>query len=1497
MQIGEVVRFQEGQFFNGAVQLGWVQDHPDLAQKVARSFVFHGPRYHGGAGAEQEGIEGAYRLKDTASFLRDLLGSMQAAECGQETNPYWLAVAGYGSGKSHLSVAIAEMLAAPDGATAAQVLEQVRNADADIGANLGERLAALGKPVLVLPLDGSRRFHLGVALSRVVFTQLDRAGVNADAIRALSPRFLTAEQFVERNFAFRTEVFSAALPGRDAAAVCAALRNQDEDVFDAVNVVYTEANGHSIPIDGQESAQELIETLGKVYCADDGPFSHVLVLFDELGLYLEHAAEHPERAGARVLQELFQGVQDNSSKAHFVGFIQYELKSYLKRFGSSDLKHLQRYVTRFDGAEKWYLSTNLETLFAHMVCKDEAALAALWQEANPTDQGRQTWQRLSMVLPGFNRVSLWSEQEPFARVIHRGCWPLHPLAVWFLTRQRDLVQQRSALAFVKDVVERLRGQPALDGVRLRQVSAADLVLDYMLPELEAAERDGSGTVAETLRTLLDRHEAHLDRPQRLVLAGIAVLEKTHVGRQPRDTVEALLEEATTQDLGTVREALSALSTLGAAEWNGDLQRYELLSDGASRGQFEHWLRTQRRVMSADDVRQLFVRRGVADCPIGDVRPDFDQRHNIRTQDWYFEARPAHLGIVENVVRQAFDEWRKATLPTEAKGKLIYLYLHQDDDILDADQRVQGCLDAELRPSGVDRAPVWVVYVTDRLGRIAEHLVRLAILDEKASTAEQDSFRRFIPEEQQRSRSALKEAVEDALKEKRFRVAGFTEPPAQRLGVTAREIFAAVYPQVVPFPFDGFSTTNGGGAKDAAQVAKALMADSVNYAWVQAQPVKLSNRVKTLLVQSWQALSDNGKPRTPMAPQVLALYRSVELAHQEDPSRTLLDSYRAIIAPPYGLNASSAAILMGLLLGSRSPQRAIECAGQQIPPAEWIEQAFSRKPGRQSFFDEVALGKAVLRSFDGDSEARWREFLDVWDAEERYDLMLQRARQAEERRAVDPVPPNLNLDYMRLKSAADQAAVNWTKTQHDLSRLQDEIERALGKANVHQALKYGVKALETAREMQASAHWPPKLTKDFGMHAEFAKELVAREIEGWIPRQICHSVQRVSEFRQATEAEADWLVALGFGTRGEQLTKQAQRSIARVEELQRHTLTLAKCEDYPRQPSPTASTLVLALRNEIRQGEQLIDAVQLISSNTLSADEKAAHGRAIKRRQAQLQDAITQRQAELGKLYELKLDSEEALREAAATVERLRQIFAGMPDEADINELAMQLQRIIADVAAWEVGQVSVERLAEILEHQAGHQLSELRGWLEHEDIEPPAQWDLDAIYRSLVAAHVETARRRSADWLGPRLVYCNRIAGLDRAACAAMEGELAHAPAYLGESDRLAASQLLEAVRRRLAELEEVERAVRIASWQRPYLALGDISGLDRRTCEALLRTLDQPPCPLQPVELAWQQNTSSRLTTHLDQLGIDDLVARIESLSQSMRRALFERLSRLMAG
>jgi hypothetical protein len=405
MKIGDVVRFQEERFFNGAVQLGWVQQQRHLAEEVASAFVFHGPRYHGADNAAGEDLQANYRLVDTASFVLELLRVRDKARGGADINPFLLAIAGYGSGKSHLSVTLAELLADPAGPTAAPVIGRLRNADAGIAAEVQALLAAQEKPMLVLPVDGSAgSFHLGSVLSRTVFAQLARAGVDADAVRALSPRFETASEFVERNYVLRAQSFGQHLAGRDAATICSALAEHDEEVFDAVNAVYLEANGHPIPIEGQESAQVLLETLATQYCGEQGPFSNVLVLFDELGLYLEHAAEHPERAGASALQEIFQGVQDNRSRVHFLGFIQYELKAYLQRFGGADLRHLQRYLTRFDAADKAYLSSNLETLFAHLIHKDEAALNKLWTQAEAERANITTWQRLSLALPGLAAI-------------------------------------------------------------------------------------------------------------------------------------------------------------------------------------------------------------------------------------------------------------------------------------------------------------------------------------------------------------------------------------------------------------------------------------------------------------------------------------------------------------------------------------------------------------------------------------------------------------------------------------------------------------------------------------------------------------------------------------------------------------------------------------------------------------------------------------------------------------------------------------------------------------------------------------------------------------------------------------------------------------------------------------------------------------------------------------------------------------------------------------
>ncbi|HRX61972.1 MAG TPA: hypothetical protein P5260_12280 [Candidatus Competibacter sp.] len=1493
MNIGQVIHFHNERFFEGAVQLNWVQRRVDQARQAAAAFVFHGPRYHGAGEAESEGIEGAYKLKDTASFVRDLLGSMQPGAGGREVNPFWLVVAGYGSGKSHLALTCAMLLAEPQGTTAQIILDQIARADAEIGKAVAQQVAMMAKPALVLPLDGMAGFHLGNALSRAVFEQLRRHGVDAGAIRDLSPRFQTAEQFVARNFSVRAVSFSEYLPGLDAEEICARLREHDEAAYTAVDAVYTEANGHPIPVEGQESAQELIETLCGVYCGPEGPFSHVVILFDELGRYLEYASEKPQLAGDYALQQIFQGVQDNSAKVRFIGFIQYELKAYLKRFSGVDLRQLQRYVTRFDAADKWYLSTNLETLFAHMIGKDEAILEPLWQQTGAERRSQLTWRRLSQVLPGFGRFPVWSKPERFAEVIARGCWPLHPFAVWFLTRQRDLVQSRSALTFIKEVIERIASESAQVDGRLRQVSAADLVVGSMLPELISAERETGGAIAETLQMLLEKLRGHLDARQQRLLAGVAVLEKTRIGKQPRETVDALLCEATALQAESLPALLDSLSELGAMEWNSDLGQYELLSEGATRGQFQQWLRAQQSGFKAEGIRNLFVRRGAADIELGDITPDFAQRREISTPDWFFEAQLAHANTVENAIRSAFEQWRQATLPKDAKGKLIYLYLHPDDEPAAIGERVRSTMERELARAGQSLAPIWVIGIADRRGALAEHIARLYLFDEKLSVTDQERFRRFIPDEREQSHTALNDGVQVAIKERLYWIAGFSEVPVGRLRTVAQQVFSTVYPRTIPFPFDGFATANGGGAVDAAQLMRGLIARQVNGPWVQAQPKRLQNRVDAVLVQSWKALLPSGKLVAPTEPSVGDLYRWLEQTHSEDPQRTLLTSYRAVLAPPYGLNAASAGLLLSLLLGLDYPPRRIEQAEGLVGSAEWLGQAFPSQKGKHHL-DEDVLAVSRLRFLSEDSEGRWRTLLNRWEMESNYSRMVQWAQEAKRMYAVDPLPEALEGNYKYLRDKSQQAATALLETEHRIREWERGIEKAVQQESVHHAIKLGSQVLCERMAMVESGHWSDRYLKECDDLLALVREVIVAKATDWIPQQICYTAMQVTDFRWRAEKDAEGLEKLGFPQEAKALKHHTQQSIRKVEERQQFSLTLAQCNDYPRQPEPMDSTSVRTLRDEIARGNELIKGVQGATA-VLSQAEMAAHVNAIKQRQEKLQAALKRQQAALSTVYKLRLSSQQQLQEALTRVKRLREIFVNTPDESEVNSLAIQLERILADFESWDVGDIAVERLEELLTHQVEHQLVALGEFLEKNDIEPA--WDMTAIYQALAHECLEAARRRSAEWMQPRLALAQQIASLDRQRSVALAQELAAAPAYLSVQHAAQVGQLLESVHHRLAELDELERSAKVAAWQQRYFDLGHVERLDRYATEQLLQELRHPPCVLRPEEQAVLAPMISRLTAHLDQMSVDELFARIERLAEPQQRELLARLSALLEG
>ena len=406
-------------------------------------------------------------------------------------------------------------------------------------------------------------------------------------------------------------------------------------------------------------------------------------------------------------------------------------------------------------------------------------------------------------------------------------------------------------------------------------------------------------------------------------------------------------------------------------------------------------------------------------------------------------------------------------------------------------------------------------------------------------------------------------------------------------------------------------------------------------------------------------------------------------------------------------------------------------------------------------------------------------------------------------------------------------------------------------------------------------------------------MVSERVADWIPRQGCHNAAEVGDFRHRMDKAMDSLKKLGFEPEAKVLEQQAQRSILQVEKRQKFTMILNESDDYPRQPEPNSSTPVRELRDGITKGDALIEGVKQTNS-VLKEAEIQSRIKAIEGRQQQLRKVLEDQNKQLSGVYSLTLGSEEAVREAIVRVNRLRSIFVDTPDQNEINDLAVQLHRIIEDSAAWVADDVSPERQAELLQQQVTDQLAKLTADFDTQEIEPA--WDMAALYQALAKERVDATRRRSEEWIKPRQALMGKIAQATAAECDRIQKELAAAPGYLADAHREQVEAMLEALDLRRHALEESARLERLAAWRSQFPALGDIGSLGKLDTEILLKTLQNPPDPLTPEESADMEPIANALVAHYDQMSMNDILARIRRLSEDRQRELIDLLTAEMA-
>ena len=450
-------------------------------------------------------------------------------------------------------------------------------------------------------------------------------------------------------------------------------------------------------------------------------------------------------------------------------------------------------------------------------------------------------------------------------------------------------------------------------------------------------------------------------------------------------------EATALDAVTVTTTLGELSELGVLEWNRDLGQYELLVEGASRGQFQQWLRKLTQGFNLAEVPNLFMRRAARDHDLVNIETDFGRTRQISTPDWFFEASLAHSGNIGTSIQNAFKEWSLTELPSDAKGKVIYLYLAADDDKAGVEQRITEIFIEELARYKVSKAPIWIIGIEDRDAALEENLIKLHLFEEKISDVDKDRFRRFISDEVQRAEIALKNATQSALKLRQFWVAGFEDVSSNRLKVVGNEIFSAIYTRTIPFVFDGFATKNGTAKADCAQLMRGLIIRQVDGNWVQSQRSSLQNRVGTLMVDTWGTLLPSGSL---VAPRGKRSYSGI-FGHGSNASRgpvsfTASHIQSVVTSALWDELCICRPTHLVIYWTRYAPPRRLEYKGKLISLADWVGIVF-KKSGSELQSSELA--SSTLRFLSEDSESQWRGLLASWELAQAFEENIEFFKQA------------------------------------------------------------------------------------------------------------------------------------------------------------------------------------------------------------------------------------------------------------------------------------------------------------------------------------------------------------------------------------------------------------------------------------------------------------------------------------------------------------------------
>lgn len=904
MKVKEVVELNRTGKFERAIQLGMFRE-PEQNKSLCGWFVF--TRYSNDRAKELGSVQ----------WLERMRRGLQLPETGSIA----CLIANYGHGKSHFGVLAANCFGmAHDSDEFKIALSQLRHsAPNEADAFEDFRTGQYKKPYFVLCLQGDNM----PTLRQAVFQEVEKELHRHDATKEVKPplwhqdamawlKKLSVEEVSEANKWLEKH-------GWDLPYLEKRLEERDArpEVRERCRDLSKHVEGHTVDFGAESSVQDLLQWVLDTYCQEDGPFSGLVVLFDEFHVFIDSYAKNPEKGNPlQNMLNVFE-LKKNQGRSLFCALTTMDptaaAQTALKRTGGDSQnigKELNRIGTRLR------FKCEMEAVLDSMLQQQEDPWVELYQECRgPLGRADSIVRR---VYGDRFRDLNWNDDQVFERVT-KGCFPLHPLTTCLLSnlRFRAVQNPRSVLGFVQDQYKALADADAVIEKWPNWVYGTDcfdtfheMFEDRHMSRYHAVDdRLGGDATDEQLRVLV---------AMLLIMAG--ALPTAEAG------YERLIADLAGLELETAKQTLEELHKNGYIEREPLKKGYSLAEVGQAKADFR---KAVNEALANLDLRQ-YTAKGLTDRLTATNGPLVThlQPRAVNVEwgekgDWaftrYFVTRTQ---MNEESLRPLLRLWSKdpenGTRDWERAVEIIFVPEELDDVLWAQEHGPKLVADA----AGIERPPILLSVLKSPSPDLFESL-----RDFLAADSLPEEVRSTLGDQYTKGREEVTKNLSDAARRE------LTDPRLVRLvapglkdmvealdtpnaDVVRKAVLQSAYRGRVP----KFSAIYGVGAnnhrKASIEVAQRLLSGNaqeyLNPIGAQSQAADL---LRLYLFESWGMVDDQYRLQYPSNQSVAAMWDL--LSEDISPAAGLVSlrgTMRKLANPAFGLDTCTLSLVVSGWLG-------------------------------------------------------------------------------------------------------------------------------------------------------------------------------------------------------------------------------------------------------------------------------------------------------------------------------------------------------------------------------------------------------------------------------------------------------------------------------------------------------------------------------------------------------------------------------------------------------